>query len=87
MSSRGRRVPQEDHIIMRDNAKYKPTGYFDSAADVPHNRYWEDREVIGIANGANWDLYIFKRTVGSKELDGGVWLSTGVTTGAELTGW
>ena len=48
---------------------------------VPHNVLWTDGERIYIVNGANYDEYVFRRT-NNNDIDGGEWLSTGVTTGA-----
>jgi len=58
--------------------------YYDSLADVPHNRHFKDGEYIYIANGDNWDVYVFRRT-NDRDPDGGNLLPLSVTTGAAAT--
>ncbi len=55
--------------------------FFASFSEVSHTNRWVDGAVIWVANGANFDQHVFRRT-GSNRADAGEWLSTGVTTGA-----
>jgi len=55
------------------------TRFYDAIADVPHGVYYQDGEQIFIANGAEWNIYVFRRT-NDREPDGGQWVNTGITT-------
>jgi hypothetical protein len=55
--------------------------YFALLSDVPKGQHYADGEKIYIANGANWDIYVFHRT-GFVKPDAGEWLLVGTTSGA-----
>ena len=77
-------IPQRSRHVRRGAQEHKRQKYYDSLDDVLHNRWWKDGERIWIVNGANYDEYVFVR-LNQRDLDGGEWRSTGVTTGAAAT--
>ncbi len=50
-------------------------------ADVVKGRHYADGEKVWIANGSEYDEYVFERDLTSNEEDAGSWKTTGATTG------
>ncbi len=53
---------------------------------MPHDVDYVDGEIIWIFDDPDWDMYVFKRT-SVKDVDGGSWYATNVTTSAGCTDW
>jgi hypothetical protein len=57
---------------------------FSAFTSVPKDYAWKTGDIIGIENGANFDLYWFFRT-DERIKSGGEWRTMSVTTGAAAT--
>lgn len=58
--------------------------FFTNWSEISHTIARPDGQIKWKVNGANWDMYVFRRTDPRKS-DGGEWRATGVTTGVVAT--